>query len=314
MDRLEAMSLLIDVVDSGSFSAAARRRRMPLTTVARKISDLEASLAAKLLVRSTRKLSLTDAGISYVAAARRIVEQVDDAEREVIGEFTEPKGELVITAPVQFGQLHVLPIVADFLALFPEINVRLLLLDRNVQLVEDHVDMAVRIGILPDSTMIATRVGSMRTVICGSSQLFATHGTPQIAEELQGMPCVAYDGPSPSSGWKLTDPRTKAVLMVLVQPRLSVSTVEAALQAARRNVGITRLLHYQVADAVRAGQLQLILEGFEPEPLPVSLVHAERGKMPLKMRRFLDFAAPRLRSVLVGQPFGGEPDDGTLRL
>src|SRR5271157_212533 len=150
MDRFEAMSMLIGVVEKGSFSAAARTMRVPVTTVTRKISDLESVLGAKLLVRTTRKLSLTDAGISYLAAARRIIDQVEEAEREVAGEFTAPKGELVVTAPIQFGQLHVLPILIDFLALLPQINVRLLLLDRNVQLVEDHVDMAVRIGKLPD--------------------------------------------------------------------------------------------------------------------------------------------------------------------
>jgi DNA-binding transcriptional LysR family regulator len=299
MDRLGAMSMLIDVVDSGSFSAAARRLRVPLTTVARKISDLEIALGAKLLVRTTRKLSLTDAGITYLAAARRIVDQVDEAEREVAGEFTVPKGNLVITAPVQFGQLHVLPIVADFLALFPEINIRLLLLDQNVQLVEDHIDMAVRIGRLPDSAMISTTVGSMRSVICASPELLAAHGVPQTAADLQKMPCITFDGPGPLSGWRLTDPKTKSPLMVPVASRLLVTTVEAAVRAALLHVGATRLLHYQVADAVRAGGLKIILESFEPVPVPVSLVHAGRGQMPLKMRRFMDFALPRLRQSLL---------------
>ena len=297
MDRLEAMSMLIEVVEKGSFSAAARTMRAPVTTVTRKISDLESALGAKLLVRTTRKLSLTDAGITYLSAARRIIDQVEEAEREVAGEFTAPKGELVITAPIQFGQLHVLPVVGDFLALFPQINVRLLLLDRNVQLVEDHVDMAVRIGKLPDSTMIATAIGSMRMVICASPESLAGRRIPQTAEELQRLPCVTFDGPMPSPGWQLRDPETGAPIVVPITSRLSVTTVEAAVRAAVGNVGVTRLLYYQVADAIKAGKLQVIMEQFEPQPAPVSLVHAARGQMPLKMRRFLDFAAPRLRAI-----------------
>lgn len=297
MDRFEAMSMLIGVVEKGSFSAAARTMRVPVTTVTRKISDLELVLGAKLLVRTTRKLSLTDAGISYLAAARRIIDQVEEAEREVAGEFTAPKGELVVTAPIQFGQLHVLPVLIDFLALFPQINVRLLLLDRNVQLVEDHVDMAVRIGKLPDSTMIATAIGSMRMVVCASPEFLADRAIPQTSEELQRLPCVTFDGPTPSPGWQLRDPQTNAPIIVPVTSRLSVTTVEGAVGAAIRNVGVTRLLYYQVADAIKAGKLQVILEQFEPDPAPVSLVHAARGQMPLKMRQFLDFAVPRLRAV-----------------
>ena len=297
MDRFEAMSMLIGVVEKGSFSAAARTMRVPVTTVTRKISDLELVLGAKLLVRTTRKLSLTDAGISYLAAARRIIDQVEEAEREVAGEFTAPKGELVVTAPIQFGQFHVLPVLIDFLALFPQINVRLLLLDRNVQLVEDHVDMAVRIGKLPDSTMIATAIGSMRMVVCASPEFLADRAIPQTPEELQRLPCVTFDGPTPSPGWQLRDPQTNAPMIVPVTSRLSVTTVEGAVRAAIRSVGVTRLLYYQVADAIKAGKLQVILEQFEPDPAPVSLVHAARGQMPLKMRRFLDFAVPRLRAV-----------------
>lgn len=297
MDRLEAMSMLIEVVDKGSFSAAARSMNVPVTTVSRKISDLEAALGAKLLVRTTRRIDLTDAGLTYLSAARRIVEQVEDAEREASGEYTTPKGRLVITAPIQFGQLHVLPVVTDFLALFPQIDVSLLLLDRNVQLVEDHVDMAVRIGRLPDSSMVATTIGSMRMVICASPELIAGHGTPRTPADLQRMPCVTVDGPMSSLGWQLRDPATGAAVVATVTSRLSVTTVEAAVLAAVRHVGIIRLFYYQVADAVRAGRLKVVLEQFEPEPVPVSLIHAARGQLPLKMRRFLDFAAPRLRAV-----------------
>ncbi len=184
----------------GSLSAAGRALNVPVATLSRKISDLEALLGTQLLIRTTRKLTLTDAGVIYVAAARRIVEQVDEAEREATGEFTAPKGELVVTAPILYGRLHVLPVVADFLALFPEINIRFVLADRNVHLVDDHVDMAVRIGKLPDSAMVATRIGSMRTVVCASPTLLAGHGVPQTPHDLERLPCITVDTPMPFTG------------------------------------------------------------------------------------------------------------------
>lgn len=298
MDRLEAMALLITVVDTGSFSATARLRSLPATTVTRKITQLEAALGSQLLTRSTRKISLTDAGVQYVAAARRIIEQVQEAEREAAGEFMEPKGELVITAPVLFGQLHVLPVVAAFLAQFPEINARLVLADRNVDLQGDHVDMAVRIGQLPDSTLVATSVGTMRTVVCASPQFLAQQHIPQTPEDLRQLPCITFEGLRPAPMWQFRGANSSAPMEVAVQSRLSVTTAGAAVAAALQHVGITRLLHYQATQSLQTGALQLLLEDYEPAPLPVHLVHAGRAQMPLKMRRFIDFAAPRLRSVL----------------
>ena len=298
MDRFGAMSMLLTVTETGSLSAAGRALKVPLATLSRKISDLETLLGTRLLIRTTRKLTLTDAGITYVAAARRILEQVEDAEQEAAGEFTAPKGELVITAPILFGRLHVLPVVADFLALFSEINVRLVLADRNVSLIDDHVDMAIRIGKLPDSSMVATQVGLMRTVVCASSELMDGWGVPRTPDDLLKLPCVTVDTPMPSPGWRFKAPGSGATLEITIVPRLSVTTTEAAAQAAIRSVGATRLLHYQVVEAVDAGALRIILDEFEPDPAPVNLVHASRGQMPLKMRRFLDFAAPRLRKAV----------------
>jgi DNA-binding transcriptional LysR family regulator len=173
------------------------------------------------------------------------------------------------------------------------------LLDRNVALVEDHVDMAIRIGKLPDSTMISTTIGSFRTVICGSPELFARQGVPRNAEEFQRLPCVTFDGPLPSPGWQLHDPKTKIPIIVPITSRLSVTTIEAALRAAVLHVGVTRLLCYQVVDSVSSGRLQVVLKRFEPEAAPVSIIHAARGQMPIKTRVFLDFATPRLRKLLV---------------
>lgn len=298
MDRFEAMSLLVAVTDKGSLSAAGRALGVPLATLSRKVSNLEARLGTRLLLRTTRKLTLTDAGLAYVAAARRILEQVEEAEREAAGEFMVPKGELVVTAPLMFGRVHVLPVVADFLAAFPDIDIRLVLSDRNVDLVDDHVDMAVRIGRLPDSAMVATQVGTLRWVACASPSLVDRYGLPQVPGDLQRYPCVAVDAAAPLQSWRFRDPRPGAALDVALKPRLAVTTTEAAAQAAVRGVGVARLLHYQVVDAIRRGELQLLLQPYEPEPVPVHLVHASRGQMPLKMRRFLDFAAPRLREAL----------------
>ena len=298
MDRFEAMSMFLNAIEKGSLSAAARDMRVPVPTLSRKVADLEALLGTRLLNRTTRKLILTDAGVAYAEAARRILEQVDEAQRQAAGEFTTPRGELVVTAPVLFGRLHVLPVIADFLAQFPEVNVRLMLGDRNVNLVDDQIDMAVRLGKLPDSGMIATRVGSMRRVVCGSPELIERHGVPRTPEELSRVPCVASIGVQTlASGWSFRRPGTDTEVEVPIFPRLA-TTAEAAADAAIRGVGLVCLRHYQVVDAVKAGKLRIVLKKYEPEPAPVHLVHATRGQMPLKMRSFLDFAAPRLRKAL----------------
>ncbi len=292
------MSMLLEVVDRGNLSAASRSLKVPLPTLSRKITDLETLLGTKLLTRTTRKIALTDAGTTYVDAARRILEQVEEAERQASGEFAMPKGDLVITAPVQFGRLHVLPVVTDFLATFPAINVRLMLADRNIDLVDERVDMAVRIGNLPDSAMVATRVGTVRRVVCGSPAFFAGRGVPKEPADLLGQPCISVEVLTPAAGWQFQKPGAAKAIEVPISPRLSVTTTEAAAEAAIRGAGITRLLYYQVAGAVAAGALKLVLEDFEPEPAPIHLVHLARGQMPLKMRHFLDFAAPRLRASI----------------
>src|SRR5271155_2126920 len=201
MDRLEAMSLLVAVAEAGSLSAASRKLGVPLPTVSRKISDLEAHLRTRLLTRSTRKLALTDSGTAYVAAAKRILDEVSEAERAASGEHAAPRGDLVITAPVVFGRLHVLPVIAEFLARWPEINVRLVLADRNLHLIDDHIDIAVRIGALAESALAATKVGSVRRVVCGSPAYFAAHGVPKRPEDLSALSAVTFDPFSFSEDW-----------------------------------------------------------------------------------------------------------------
>ncbi|MCW2086274.1 UNVERIFIED_ORG: DNA-binding transcriptional LysR family regulator [Bradyrhizobium japonicum] len=297
MDRLEAMSIVLQTVEKGSLTAAAKALNMPLPTLSRKLSDLEAYLGTKLLQRSTRKLALTDAGQSYVASIKRIMEEIEEVERAASSEYTTPRGELVLTAPLLFGQMYILPIVTDFLAAYPEINVRLLLSDRNLHLYDDHVDMAVRLGDLPDSSMIATRVGTMDTVVCAAPDLLAAHGVPKHPKDLQRLPCVIFTGPS-SAIWSFRNPANKREFGVDIVPRLSVTAAESAVQAAVRRTGLTRVYRYHCADELRSGRLVQVLQEFDVEPIPVHLVHAARGQLPLKMRVFLDFAASQLRSAL----------------
>jgi DNA-binding transcriptional LysR family regulator len=298
VDRLEAMTILLRVVETGSFSAASRALGMPLATVSRKVNELEVRLGTRLLARTTRMVALTDAGALYVASVRRILEELDETERTARGEFNAPRGELVLTAPVLFGRLHILPIVTDFLAAYPEINIRLPLSDRNLHLLDEHVDMAARIGMLPDSRMVATRVGSMRTVVCASPKLIAARGMPERPEDLAALPSVGFDSLSTATTWPFRQKGAKETIDAPIRPRLTVSTAEAAVSAATDGVGVTRVLHYQCADAVRDGSLRILLADFEVEPLPVHLLHAGRGALPSKTRVFLDFAASRLRERL----------------
>ena len=179
MDRLEAMTFFVTAVEVGSFSAASRKLGVPLPTVSRKVADLEEHLNARLLVRSTRKLSLTEAGEAYLVSCRTILDQVNDAERTASGEYTAPRGDIVVTAPIVFGRLHLLPIINDFLASFSQIYVRLVLSDRTLHLVDDRIDVAVRVGHLPDSSLVAASVGSVCRVVCASPAYIAGAGRPK---------------------------------------------------------------------------------------------------------------------------------------
>ncbi|MDX8455464.1 LysR family transcriptional regulator [Mesorhizobium sp. VK9D] len=296
MDRLDAMSLLVATVEAGSLSAAARRAGVPLATVSRKLSELEKHLKTRLLNRSTRRLTLTDAGQSYLDACRRILDEVSEAERIAAGEYSSPTGELVITAPVVFGRLHVLPVITDFLAVYPQVDIRLSLSDRITQLIEEHIDLAVRIGELPDSAMVAIRVGSIRRIVCASPDYLAGHGTPTEPRGLAGHNCITFEGLAAPAAWSFVTGKGEAT--VPVRSRLQVNTAEAAIDAAIAGLGLTKVLSYQADAAVRAGALRVVLEPFEPPPWPVSLVHAGQGRLPVKLRAFLDFAAPRLKERL----------------
>lgn len=301
MDRLQSMSTLVAAVEAGSLSAAARKLRMPLATVSRKVAELERHLSTRLLNRSGRRLALTDAGESYVAACRRILEEIAEAERAAAGEYRAPRGELVVTAPVVFGRLHVAPIVVEFLKAYGDIDIRLRLADHVLNLHEDRIDVAVRIGVLPDSSLVATRVGSIHPVVCASPGYFAARGTPQAPAELARHDCIAFEGIAAARAWMFGAPGRQQ--SVPVRSRLAVNSAEAAVDAAVAGLGIARLLSYQAADALRRGALAVALEAFEPPALPVSVLHAGERPLPLKVRAFLDFLVPRLRGGLsLNQP------------
>ena len=299
MDRIDAMAMLIAAVDAGSLSKASQRLGLPLATVSRKVAELERHLRASLLIRSAKGLDLTDAGRSYVEAARTILDQLNEAERAAAGEYTEPRGELIVTAPTMFGRLHVLPTVIAFLDAFPEIAVELKVTDRVTHFLDDQIDVALRIGELPDSRLVATRLGECRHVLCASPAYLARHGTPQTPDDLRRHRVVSFGSVSSDGAWPF---RQDGVAVTgSFRSRLSVTTIDAAIDAARSGAGLARVLSYQVNDDVRAGRLRLVLEDFEAAPRPVHLVYAPRSqsRLPLKLRAFIDFAVPRLRERLV---------------
>ncbi|MDR6872124.1 DNA-binding transcriptional LysR family regulator [Bosea sp. BE125] len=294
MDRLEAMSMLLAVVEAGSLSAGARQLRAPLSTVSRKIAGLEQHLGTRLVIRTSRHIALTEAGRAFVAASRRILGQLEEAEREAAGEYKAARGALHVTAPIAFGERRLLPIALDFLAAQPEINLRLTLTDQQIDLVNEHIDVALRIGHLTDSALIATRVGDVRRVICASPAYLARRGVPRLPEDLAQHDGISFQGFATSPEWRYR--RDSAAFTVEPHPRLAVNTTEAAIQAALADLGVIRVLSYQVADELASGRLQVLLPDFAPEPLPVSLVYPEAVPLPLKVRCFLDWTAPRLRA------------------
>lgn len=300
MDRFEALRTLVSAVDGGSLSAASRMLRMPLSTVSRKISELEAHLTTQLLVRTPRKLLLTDAGEAFVHTARRLLAELDEAERAASGEYREPIGELLVTAPIAFGKLHILPIVLDFLLAFPKVDVRLVLSDKIIDLAENHVDVAARLGRLPDSGLVGMRVGEVRWITVASPGYLAERGTPASPAALADHSCLAFEGLHTSRSWRFTGDADGSALAI--NPRLGVNTADALVEAASNGLGIARMTSYQAAAALRGGQLVEILKPFVGDPIPVHLVHTGPPLVPLKLRAFLDFAAPRLRASLGALP------------
>lgn len=297
MDRLDAMTVLLAAVDSGSLSKASRKLRLPLATVSRKVAELEAYLNATLVIRSAKGLELTPAGRSYVAGVRAILEQLSEVERNAAGEYTEPKGDLVVTAPVMFGRLHVLPVVTGFLEAFPDVAVRLVLTDRVAHFLDDQVDVALRIGDLPDSSLMAARLGTVRRVMCASPAYLARRGIPETLEDLARHSVISFESVSTPNTWIFGSGGAEAT--ATFSSRLSVNSIDAAIDAGLAGTGLVRAVSYQVADLVRARRLAIVLEAFEPSPRPVHLVYDRQNRLPLKIRAFIDFVTPRLRERLI---------------
>ena len=294
MDRFEAMSAFVAVVKAGSFSAAARDLGIPLATLSRRVADLEAELGARLLHRTTRKLSLTDQGQTYYVASARILEDVKDAADSVTSEYRAPKGHLTVTAPVGFGRLHLQPVALEFLGAYPEINLRLTLVDRVVNLIE--IDAAVRIAELADSSLIARQLGHMRIVLCASPAYLARHGAPKHPRELENCDCIAWSALGPLNAWWFREAGVERTFPIRV--RLSTTIAETALSAAEAGLGLVQVTSYQAQQGVREGRLVVLLSQFECASTPVSLVYATNRLLPLKLRVFIDFAVPRLEERL----------------
>jgi DNA-binding transcriptional LysR family regulator len=296
MDRLDAMHVMLTAVECGSLSKASRKLGQPLATVSRKVSELESHLKAVLLIRSSKGLELTPAGRTYVMSARTILEPLTEAERSAAGEYTAPKGDLVVTAPTMFGRLHVLPVVIAFLKAFPEVSVELILTDRVTHFIDDQVDVALRIAHLPDSSLIATRLGTVRRVTCASPMYLASHPVPAVPQDLADHDVISFESVSTPTTWRYWSDGNE--LAIPLTTRFSVNTIDAAIDAGLAGAGVVRAVSYQVAGHVHDDLLRLLLEAYEPIPRPVSLVYDKQKRLPLKLRAFVDFVVPRLRDRL----------------
>jgi DNA-binding transcriptional LysR family regulator len=283
MDRLHTIEMFLAVADVGSFAGAARAMRISPPVVTRGISELEARLGVALFHRSTRAVSLTDEGAGFMDLARRIVADLADAERSLSGMRSEPQGTFHITAPVTFGQMHVLPVVGDLIDRYPALDVRIMLVDRNIRVVEEGIDVAVRIGPLADSSLRAIRIGTVRPMIVASPAYLARHGVPVGPSDLKSHRLIASSGPRAAGEWRLGSRNAPPPRL-----RLTLNTVAAAISAAEAGVGLANFLDYQIEEAVAAGRLIEILKPDQPELLPVSLLfEASRSNLP-SARAFID--------------------------
>jgi DNA-binding transcriptional LysR family regulator len=292
MDRLDAMRVLVAVVDSGSLSAASRKLNSPLPSVSRKVAELEHQLGARLLIRTSRNIQLTDAGRDYVEAVRQIIAQISDAELRASGEYETPRGELRLTVTNAFGHSIALPLAYQFLAEHPEITLNVLSTNRNVDLTEERVDVGIRIGQLSDSSLIAVKVGAIRSVTCASPDYFERKGRPQSPADLAGHDGVQFG----TVNWSY------AGVEPTVDPsiRVHASDVSAACAATVQGLGISRLPNFMITEELRAGQLIEVLGDYGPEPYPVHIIYVKQGLLPLKVRAFIDWMTPRLRERLKG--------------
>lgn len=290
MDRVEAMSVFAEVADRGSFADAARHLHRSPAAVTRAVADLEARLGVRLLNRTTRAVSLTEAGQRFLTGARRVLGDLAEIEQAAAGQGSAPRGELRVTAPIMFGRLHVLPLVTEFLTQFPEVSVRLMLIDRPVDLVEEGIDVAIRIGVLANTSAIATRVGSLPRVVVAAPDYLARRGSPAAPDQLGAHDVIAFAGIDGVERWRFA-----GGIDATIRPRLIVSTADAAIEAAESGFGITRVMSYQAADALSRRSLIRLLQTYEGDDLPVHALYPDGRHPPPKLRSFLDVLVPRLR-------------------
>jgi DNA-binding transcriptional LysR family regulator len=286
MDRIEAMQAFVAVADLQGFAPAARKLRLSPSAVTRLVAALEDRLGARLLQRTTRSVTLTDAGTRYLARARRILADVEEAELAAEGERTRPSGRLVVSAPVGFGRLHVSPVMAAYLKRYPEVSAELRLEDRVVSLIEDGVDLAVRIGFLGDSSLVARHVGEMRRIVVAAPAYLKQHGEPKTPAEVASHQTIQFGSTSVTGEWRFAEAGSEFRLNIT--PRFSSNTADAAVQYAEQGGGLTRVLAYQAADAIRRGALKVVLQRFEQPPLPIHIVYPTSRLLSAKVRSFID--------------------------
>lgn len=293
MDRFKAMQVFAKVAEKASFAAAGRELHMNPPAVTRAIAFLEEVIGTRLFVRTTRVVTLTEAGQRYLEDCRRILADIEETEAAASGSFSTPTGTLTISASVMFGQIYVLPILMAYLDQHPKVTVRSLFVDRVTNMIEEGIDVAVRIGHLPSSNLTARRVGTVRRVICASPAYLEQFGTPQVPDDLTDHRIAATISTWSSLEWRFgSDERT----VVRVAPRLICNNNEAAIEAAVQGWGLARILSYQVAPLVAEGRLMPILTEYEEPPFPIHVVHPEGRRATAKISTFVQFAADRLRA------------------
>jgi DNA-binding transcriptional LysR family regulator len=293
MDRLQAMQVFVKVAETGGFAETSRQLNMSPPAVTRAVASLEEMIGARLFTRTTRAVRLTEAGARYFEDCRHILAEIAEAESAAAGSFATPSGTLSVTAPVIFGHAYVLPILAEFLDSNPSVTGRALFFDRVTNPIEEGIDVAIRIGHLPDSSYSAIRIGTVRRVICGAPSYFAKHGVPEVPADLAGHRIIGASSAFSSLDWRFgTDEKT----IVTVKPGLVCSTYEAVISASRQGWGLARPLSYQIAPAIAAGDLLTVLRDYEPTPLPVHIVHPEGRRASATVRAFIDLAVERLRA------------------
>ncbi|NYT87048.1 LysR family transcriptional regulator [Pollutimonas harenae] len=290
MDRWQAMRIFVKVAETESFAKTARQMYMSAPAVTRTVAALEELIGARLFVRTTRSVKTTEAGSRYLDDCRRILSDIAEAESAAAGHYAEPSGTLAITASVMFGHMHVLPIVTEYLDVHPGMRARTFFVDRPVNIVDEGMDVAIRIGHLPDSGFTAIQVGSVRHVICGSPEYLETHGTPATPAALKDHRIVASN-----SAWVSPEWRFARGQRIVIDPVLQCNTNEAAISIAKAGWGLTRVLLYQIGPALRDGTLKIVLSDFEDPPLPIHVLYPEGRQAPAKVRTFVDLVLARLR-------------------